>query len=210
MPDDKGDGGTPSKEGTTFTQEDLDKAIADARAVGMKEGRTEAQGHFQSIADKGISAARADAENLRQKVKDLNNKVLESLPEGERPMAEIRQALAELRAERAPSSTQPKNDDTGGSPAPTPDPQREVREAVESLGIDAEDLDFSKGLKPFFAEVQRRLSAKDAAAKKAASTKETKDSADNSITTSDGAQSQQRDWKNPEALITSGALNRFN
>ena len=210
MPDDKGEGGTSTEETKTFSQEDIDKAVKDATETGEKTGRTAAQGHFQSIADKGIAAAGSETDGLRKVIKELNEKVLESLPEEQRPMAEVRQLLAEIRAEKEPSKPAPKSNDTDVTPAlPTADPRAEVTEAVKDLGIETDDLPFDKGLKPFLAEVAKRLETKREADAKKASKEEDNDAADNSVSSSEGGGGGKRDMKNPAKLIADGAAKRF-
>lgn len=212
MPDDKGKGGTSTEETKTFSQEDYDKAVADATKAGETTGRTAAQAHFQSVADKGIAAAGSDADELRKTVAELNAKVLEGLPEEQRPMAEVRQALAEIKAMRETSTPKPKSDDTGVTPAPSKgNPQQEVTDAVKDLGIDTDGLPFDKGLKPFLAEVAKRLETKQEADKKEASKKEDDNATNNSISTSSSSSGSgnRGDMKNPAALIISGVQKRF-
>ncbi len=151
MPEDK-DGGTP--ETKSYTAEEITKLLADATETGKKDGQNASWQHFQGVADKAVAEIRktAGAENASQAetIAKMRTEHLESLPDGERDSAMIREMYAE-RNKPAPAA--PASDNPGVQNAPVGSSNEEalqasINKSLEGLGIDTSKVDWGKGKDP--------------------------------------------------------------
>ena len=151
MPED-GKGGTSGdnadatkddKKDVTFTQADLDNAVAAGSAKAAKEAKAESFRANQSAMDK----MKAENAKTTAAMSELRAKQIAALPEEERTKAMIEDLYAKATV---PTATEPDPDPvkTIGDPSPSiaetaEAAQKRMQEIAKAQGLDPEKLDFS-------------------------------------------------------------------
>ena len=159
MPDKDGENSGESK---TYTQADMDAALATAKTEGNKDGQTAAHAHWQSVGDKAIAQLSKEYEGkLTQQnsvIADLQKARLETMSPEDRSAAMMQQLLERMDGNGAKDASDKSNpfDRTAESQqdkAPVTDQSaalaQQRKEMGDSLatkfGIDATKLDWADG-----------------------------------------------------------------
>ncbi len=159
MPDNNGENSGESK---TYTQADMDAALASAKTEGNKEGQTAAHAHWQSVGDKAIAGLSKEYEGKftqqNSVIADLQKARLETMTPEDRSAAMLQQVLDQMGGNGAKDASDKPNpfDRTAESQqdkAPVTDQSaalaQQKKEMGDSLatkfGIDASKLDWADG-----------------------------------------------------------------
>lgn len=156
------DGGT-SGEAKTFTQVEMDAALAGAREEGTKAGRTEAHTHWQSVGDKAINQLTKEFDGrlgqANETITELRKAQLDTMTPEDRSAALMQQVLERIDGKGANDASTKSSPFDQSVDSQRDKPSAQDQQAAElaqqrktmgdnlaaKFGIDASKLDWAEG-----------------------------------------------------------------